>query len=93
MNKVENVRIRDPGGRCDGALARLVVGRVRIRVEGDHTRREGKRGPICLTDMQMEQNRTKGGAGFLPVLNEGRHEAFYSRCDTYDKYTMERQVS
>ena len=48
MNKVENVRIRDPGGRCDGALARLVVGRARIRVEGDHTRREGKRGPICL---------------------------------------------
>ena len=48
VNRVENVRIRDPDGRCDGALARLVVGRARIRVEGDHTRRGGKRGPICL---------------------------------------------
>ena len=46
MNKVENIRIRDLGGQCDGVLARLVVGRVRIRVEGDHMRREGKRGPI-----------------------------------------------
>jgi hypothetical protein len=64
------------------------VGRVASQTrKRNETELKGKRAS-CLTRTETEME-----MGFLPVLNEGRREAFYSRRDTYDKYATERRVS